>query len=375
MKIKIILVIILLTFFANFVLAYDDVNNNISQELKVDDLLSSLNKYVGEDFNINEFKEDLVNGEGINFGVIGNYILNNLLKEAVLVIKSSIQILIILLLIALINSLELENSNSIVTVSSFVGFLLVVGIISKNYAVILKEFVSLIDSVTGIFQVISPFLLSILIATGEIATSGIISPVILFVTSLIGTVISYIVVPLFTLSFVFNVISNMSDRIKLEKLSKICQSSSLWIVAIIFSVFLGILELEGSLSTSVDSVTVKAAETAVSNVIPVMGKFVSDSLEVVMASTEVIGKSIGIIGIVTLVLVSLIPVIKLVFYSLIYFLLAAFAEMLNVDNKVTKLLEKMSSLYKTLVGITVGVTVTFVISTAIIINLIGKVYG
>ena len=372
---KVIILILLFVISLNIVFADTSVNENISEELKIDDILDSLNKYVGEEFNLSDFKEELLNGDGINYGVIGNFLLNNLFKETFVIIKSSIQILIIMIVIAIINSLELDNGSSVITVSSFVGFILVVGIISKNYAAILKEFVSLIDNLTSIMEVVSPFLLSMLIATGEIATSGIISPLILFVTTLIGTIISYIVVPLFTLSYCFNVISSMSDRVKLEKFSKICKSSSLWIVGVIFAVFLGILEIEGSLSTSVDSVTIKATETAVSNIVPVMGKFVSDSIEVVMGSTEVIGKTIGILGILSIFLVCLIPIIKLIIYSIIYYLLSAFSEMLNIDQKITKLMENVSSLFKTLIGITVSISITFVISISIIINLIGKVYN
>ena len=375
MKSKVILLIIILFFSFSNVFEADNPLNSISNELNVDDILSNLNKYMGDNINLETFKDELINGEGINFGVIGNFLLNTLLKEVIIVIKSGLQILIILILIAIINSLELEKESSIIAVSSFVGFILIVGITTKSYAFILKEFIQIIDNITCVFQVISPFLLSILIATGEIVTSGIISPVILFVTSLIGTIITYVVVPLFTLSYVFNIISSMSDRVKLEKFSKLCKSSSLWIIAVVFSVFLGILELEGSLSTSVDSVTVKGAETAVSNIVPVMGKFVSDSLEVVMASTEVIGKSIGIIGIICILILALIPIIKLIIYSIIYFVLAAFSEMLNSDKKTTSLLENMSSLFKTLIGILVSVTITFVISAALIINLIGKVYS
>ena len=173
-----------------------------------------------------------------------------------------------------------------------------------------------------------------------------------------------------TLSLVFNIITNLSDKIKLENFSKLLSSSSMWILSLILALFLGVLELESSISTSVDKITVKTAETAVSNLVPVVGKFVSDSLEIVMGSTEIIGKAVGIITSIA----ALIPVIKIIVFRLIYYITSGFSEMLGTDNKISKLLESISKQYKILVGIMIGIDITYIIGTAIVINLIGKIY-
>ena len=81
---------------------------------------------------------------------------------------------------------------------------------------------------------------------------------------------------------------------------------------------------------------------------PVVGKFVSDSLEVVMGASEIIGKAVGVIGIVVMILMALVPIIKLIIHSLMYFILSAISELLSVDNKITTLCESMSKQYKTM---------------------------
>lgn len=71
----------------------------------------------------------------------------------------------------------------------------------------------------------------------------------------------------------FNVICSISENIRLEKLSKFFSNVSLWTIGVVLTVFLGVLSLETSLSSSVDSLSVKTTQAAVSNFVPVVGKF------------------------------------------------------------------------------------------------------
>ena len=94
-------------------------------------------------------------------------------------------------------------------------------------------------------------------------------------------------------------------------MSKIFSSVSLWTVGVVLTVFLGVLSLETSLSTSVDSLGVKTTQAAVSNFVPVVGKFFSDSFEVVVGATKIIGKTGGVIGIIGIIVVAIVPIFKL----------------------------------------------------------------
>ena len=212
-----------------------------------------------------------------------------------------------------------------------------------------------------------------LIATGAINTVGIIQPLLLFLASLIGFIINYVVVPLISLSVAFNVISRISDDIKLNKMSKILNSGGLWIIGVVFTVFLGILSLESSLSTSVDTLAVKATQAAVSNFVPVVGKFFSDSFETVVGATKIISKVGGILGVIVVILVVITPVIKIAAIMFIYKILAVLIEPICHQKDVSEYVELFADTYKTLLGILIGVSILFIISIGIILNLAGSV--
>lgn len=372
-KTYIIVIVVMLFFSLNYAYAIDI--EDVAEQLDVYSLIETLKEYTQGEIDIESMTGSLIEGKGINYGVIGNFVINKIFYEIRVGIKAGVSILIIVILMAIIKGLELEKDNSVAYVASLVGFLVIVTIALKSYFVIVTMFTDTIKLLTGIVEVVAPFMLAILIATGEIATSGIIGSVLLFVTSLVGVIVTYVIIPLISVSLVFKIISNMSEVIKLDKFAGLFSSTAMWIVSVVFALFLGIMELEGSITTSIDEVTIKTTQTAVSNLIPVVGKFVSDSLEVVMGASEIIGKAVGIIGIVVMIVIALIPIIKIIVHSVLYFIVAAISELLNTDSKITGLCLAMYKQYKTMLGIMLGVMVTFVIGIGIVINLMGKVVG
>ena len=374
-KLKKILIVLAICIFCNFTSSsiYAIDVNSVADELDMNSLIDTLKEYTDDEIDIEGIAQDLITGRGVDYGVIGNFVIEKLFYEIRIALKTTLSVLIVIIIMAIVKGIELEKDSTVAKVTSLVGFLVIVSMLLNSYFTIVKVFADTVGLLTSVMEIVSPFMLAILIATGEIVTSGIIGPILLFITSLIGVVITYIILPLLTASLVFKIISNMSDGIKVDKLSKMFSSTAMWTIGIIFTLFLGIMELEGSVTTSIDEVTVKTTQAAVSNLVPVVGKFVSDSLEVVMGASEIIGKAVGIIGIVVIIIGSLIPIIKIILCSFMCFILSAFSELLNTDSKITNLCESMSKQYKTLLGIMIGVIITFVIGIGIVINLMGKV--
>ena len=68
------------------------------------------------------------------------------------------------------------------------------------------------------------------------------------------------------------IISNISDRVQVDKLSKYINTSVIWILGIVLTLFVGVSSLEGSITNGVDALTVKTTKAAVSNFIPIVGK-------------------------------------------------------------------------------------------------------
>lgn len=97
-------------------------------------------------------------------------------------------------------------------------------------------------------------------------------PMILFVITLVGNIITKMIIPFALISIALNIISNISDKVQISKLAKYINSTTIWILGIILTIFVGVSSLEGSITSGVDGLTAKTAKAAVSSLVPVVGK-------------------------------------------------------------------------------------------------------
>lgn len=371
--------VIILFFITSDIYGVDDNKSNVTEEIKENFGLSAYLDSIGEciqeanisEFNISDFSNDLISGRGIGYNKIFQNIISLLGKEIFISLKSAILILIIILLMAILNGIN-ENSQ-ILNIVYLVCFIAIASITIGNFTQIISMFKNTSDILSKIVQIVSPFLIAILIGTGAITSTGLIQPLILFMASLIGVIITYIIIPCISVSVALNVISSMSDNFKFNELSKMFSKCAIWIIGIVLTLFLGILSLETTLSASVDSLTVNVTQAAFSNFIPVVGKFFSDSLETVIGTSKIIGKAGGVVGIVSMIVISSVPIIKIASVCIVYYLLAAISEIVCKEEKIKKYIKGFGDVYKTLLGILIGINILFIISIGIIINLCGKI--
>ena len=135
------------------------------------------------------------------------------------------------------------------------------------------------------------------------------------------------------------------------------------------TIFLGIMSLETSISSSVDSLAIKATTSAVSNFVPVVGKFFSDSFETVVGASKIISNIGGALGIISIFIIAVVPIIKIVCISIVYNIFSALLEPVCKDNKILDVLSNFASIYKVMIGIMIGISIMFIISMGIIINI------
>ena len=395
-KILIIIFSIVIMFSYNYILASDFFSSNegvyenddttksveqittsAKEAYDLDEYIETINKSVnenlGQEVDFKDIANELLNKNNINHKNLVTKLLELFANEISSAIKGAITIFIIIVIMAVLSNLELDNKGDITRIAHLACFIVIATVTISTFVQTVNMLKSTINTMSTLMQVISPFLLSVLIATGKISTTGIIQPLLLFLASSIGFIVTYFVIPLLSISVAFNVICSISENIKLEKISKLFSSVSIWTVGVILTVFLGVLSLETSLSSSVDSLGVKTTQAAVSNFVPVVGKFFSDSFEVVVGATKIIGKTGGIIGILGIIVVALVPILKMTSIMIIYMLLASLVEPICSNNLISKYLSSFANVYKTMLGILIGVVILFIISTGIILNLVNSI--
>lgn len=182
-------------------------------------------------------------------------------------------IIVIVVISSVLKSIseDLENKG-IAQITHYVTYILIVTIIMKNFSDIIKMVKNSIENLIAFMNSLLPILITLMATTGNISSASMLQPIILFIITFIGNFINTIIIPATLISLALNIVSNVSDRVQISKLSKFINSSIVWILGIVLTIFVGVSSLEGSITNGVDALTVKTTKAAVTNFIPIVGK-------------------------------------------------------------------------------------------------------
>ena len=204
-----------------------------------------------------------------------------------------VSILVIIVIHSILKSLSegLENKG-IAQITYYVQYILIVTLIMTNFVQILDIVNESIQSLVGFMNSLIPILITLMITTGSIVSANLIQPIILFLITFIGNFIIGVILPFVLISTALGVISKISDRVQIDKLSKFFKTSVVWILGVVLTIFVGVVSVEGSLSSSVDGITAKTAKAAVSSFIPVVGKILGDAVDTVIGCSSILKNAI-----------------------------------------------------------------------------------
>lgn len=353
----------------------DDVNNNTIESQQeifgINSFIENSKKYTGEffsDVNINDILNSAIQGKIDNSNMYKK-ILNLLGTEIKTGIRSLISILVIIIIHSILKSVSesLENDN-ISKLIYYVQYIAIVTIVMSNFSDIINLVKETTVNLVGFMNTLIPVLISLMLYTGSVTTTSILEPIILFMINFIGNLIQDILIPVILIITSISVVSKISDKIQIEKISKFLKSSTTWLLGIILTVFVGVVSLEGTLSSSVDGITAKTAKTIVSSSIPVVGKILGDVVDSVLGCGVILKNAVGFLGVIIIIGICILPILKLAVLTFSYKLVASISEVI-ADAKIVKLLDEISEIFKILFAILVTISFMVIIGVTLLIKM------
>lgn len=360
----------------------------LSTNVKASDLTTDMIKEQQENFGISEFVDEAEQYTGeffedidlsniLNLAISGDIdnntiikkILNIFGKEIISTIKTLVGILVIVLIHSILKNItdNLETTG-ISKIVYYVQYILIVTLIMNNFSDIITTITSTIRNLVGFMNSLVPLLITLMVYTGSITTSGLLQPIILFMIEFIGNIIVSLILPTISIIIALIIVSKISDKVQISKLAKFMKSTIVWFLGIVLTVFVGVLSLEGTLTSSVDGITAKTAKAAVSSLIPVVGKILGDSVDSVLGCGLVLKNALGVVGVIIIIGICIIPVIKLATLSIMYSISSAIIEPL-ADEKIVKLLDEFSGIFKLLLAILCSVAVLLIVGVTLVIKI------
>ena len=238
----------------------------------------------------------------------------------------------------------------------------------SNFTEIIKLVQDTTENLVGFMNMLVPLLITLMMYTGSITTSSVVEPIILFMINFIGNIIQSLIIPFVLILTSLVIISKISDKVQINKLSNFFKSSIVWFLGIILTIFVGVVSLEGTLSSSVDGITAKTTKAVVSSAIPVVGKILGDAVDTVLGCGIVLKNAVGLVGIIIVIGICIMPILKLFVLAASYKLLSTVVQPI-ADEKIISLLEQIGDIFKIFLGILCAISFLLIIGTTLVLKI------
>jgi stage III sporulation protein AE len=296
----------------------DDLNNVIDESLDNIDF-SEVDKQAEGSFItsvVGKIKQ-ILNGE---FDSATDF-LSYLASILQLNFKSLLPPLLSVLLICILCGIVTKNKGGLISeptgnIIYLVCFSMVLLTLCANLFGFFTSVHTLLTNLSKLTDAVMPITLTLMVANGNNVTAAVYQPAVAMFSVTVIKIVSSVILPLASLSLVFKIISSLSDNIKVTKMSSFLTNISSWLLGIVFMVFSSFLSVQGLTAMSIDGVSIRAAKFATKNYIPILGGYLADGFDLILASSTLIKNAFGLVSLVLMLGVILQPLLTIVLYNL-----------------------------------------------------------
>ena len=233
---------------------------------------------------------------------------------------------------------------------------------SGNYAA------NISSDITKLMFAVLPALLTLTAGSGFTHTVVITNPIIYFMCNVFAEIFQRVLIPLSVTYFAISLVDLLTDAIQLTKFRELIKKAYNFILGFIMTLFTGLLGVSSFAGASLDSVGAKGVKFAVSNIVPFVGRSLSDAMGAVVSASILLKNAVGITAIITLLALCVMPVVKIAATIIMIRISAALSE--PVAN--TKTINILSSVADSLSMINAAVIATvmmMIISISLIVGI------
>ncbi|MBS5786456.1 MAG: stage III sporulation protein AE [Clostridioides difficile] len=355
------------------------IDNYINGQLdKVN--IDEIQNYLNEDEVLNKvelktFIKDLFKGDKNILDLFSKDGIKMLLFDE---FKASLKVVSVILVLALLSAVlkSLDNSfasGAVSQIATYIIFITMVSLTLVGFKDVLEICYNSIDRTISLMQILMPILISFLLLIGFPITSTTLNPIFLGGVTFINVVFKKFLFTSMIVAFGVLIINNLSKNLKLKKMFSFIKQFNLVSIGAMFTVYLGLVSLQGLYVTSFDKFSMKTAKFAVGNFIPVVGGFVSDSIDIILSSSQLIKNIFGGIGLVILIGICLVPIIKIISVIFVYKAVAIAVEPIG-EESISSFLNEVANLMIIMLASVIAISVMFFVTIAILtsISVVGR---
>lgn len=319
--------------------------------------------------SVKDYLKKVITGDaGIGYDTLLSYMLTAVKDSALKFLPLMLAVVAVAIAASVLDAMKGSfASESVSDIVHFACIGVVLVLLFAQFAQVAAGAGKIITDIKRQSEAFFPVILTLMTAAGAGASAGVYQPGVLVLTSGIITLVSAVALPMFLLSAAFTAVGNLTGAVNLKNLSGFFLSACKWLLTTAFFVYIAFLSVQGITASVYDGISVRTAKFALSKYVPVIGGYLSEGFNTVMAGSVLIKNSVGLTAIVIL-LVTVAPfIINLCLLSLSLKLAGAIAEPLG-NGRTVELLNGMSQSIGVLAAIILGLAFLYFIMLLLVIT-------
>ena len=276
-------------------------------------------------------------------------------------------ILLVVIMCGLLKNMMGERIGEVSKICEYISFVLVVYILLGNFIYYVDLTKELIEFMQSFVRIIFPPLLTLMTAVGGISSVGVFQPA---MAVLSGSMIEFMrntILPVGIFGGATGILGGISSQIKLGKLSDFCSSMCKWLIGIAFTVYAGLLSIQGVMASTYDGIYFKTAKYTVNSFLPIVGGVMSDTMDTMLGCSLLLKNAIGFTGMIIVTSACLIPLLRYISCILACKLLRALIDTAT-ESKISDAVGGLVSGVTTMFAIVCVITGMTFITVALAIN-------
>lgn len=310
-------------------------------------------------------KSNLLNVENFNlvnfFQSLGDYALHEL-SVGFLQFKN---ILIFLLIIALFQTIQSSFTSKYEKVTNTVLKLVLMVQLFQLFVFYHDYVLEILTRYMNIVVAIFPILLSLITITGALWNHTLFQPAIVFLINASYFFINTVSLPLSVVGTVFGFINQINLEDLYGRLISFINKVALWTLGGYFAFFLTLMSIQNITLSFADGLFFRTTQNLM-NHIPVIGSRFTDTVVSVVSTLSILRNSVGLLGVITLVIVVTFPVIKVGISLILFRLLSAIIQPI-ISKDYIKILDVFNTGIMNLLVIMIIIGVMFIFTFFIIL--------
>lgn len=253
---------------------------------------------------------------GLSFNDIVDLLKSLFQKKAELPIKSSVTVLVFILLSAFLQSLKAESDDSVNMIYSTATALLVATVVLVKLTSTVSLASMAISVASNFVYAFIPVFCSIVVASGGITTGFSTNTTLLILSQGLSFISSNVFMPIVNCYLALGVTSSLRYELNLDKLLSSVKKIITTCISFVSGVFVSVLSVKTAVAGRADMLGLRSIRFAINSVVPVIGSSISEGLLSIQAYSSLIKSSVGIVGVMAVVLVFLPSIIEVVLWRI-----------------------------------------------------------